>query len=44
MLLRVNEGMLTLMPNEIFVNYIMESTTYIRWEDDGAWVLLDQHA
>jgi hypothetical protein len=37
MLLRVTEGMFL---NERFYSYIMESTTYIGWEDD-ARVLLD---
>jgi len=36
--------MLNLMPNEIFVSYIMARTSYIRWVDDDVRVFLDHNA
>jgi len=30
-------------PNEQFYSYIMTRTSYLRWDDDGARFVLDQH-
>jgi hypothetical protein len=33
-----------LMPTQQFFNYIMAKTSYIRWDDDDIFFVLDQQA